>query len=407
MNALALPVFCTEADLGSVPFEEPVVPAGAASVRVLVRRDGHPLGFVDLPVTAPRTREALVAGLSPEARAALARPPADPPLGEAPASERLSVVVCTRERPETLRQCLEALRLLRYPDLEIVVVDNAPRSDETQQVVEAFRAEDPRFRYERESRPGLSRARNHGLRSATGDVVAFTDDDVRVDPLWLHGLVQGFSRRADVTLVTGIAAAAALDSPLEAYFDDRVAWATVRPPQVYDMTGARGPGALYPFAAGMFGAGANFAVRRDRMVELGGFDENLGAGAPTRGGEDLDAFVRVLLGGGAIAVEPAAVVWHHHRSELAALQSQMYGYGTGLTAFYAKLLADRRTRGALLKVVPHGLLKLARTVLGSRTRGSSTSSAVGGQTAPKGLMVRELLGMAAGPALYWRARTTA
>jgi GT2 family glycosyltransferase len=245
----------------------------------------------------------------------------------------------------------------------------------------------------------LSRARNRGLELATGDVVAYTDDDVRVDPSWVHGLVRGFGRRPDVACVTGLAVAASLDSEVEAYFDSRVSWSTLREPRVYDLREDRADGPMYPFAAGLFGTGANFAFRREALLALGGFDELLGAGALTRGGEDLDAFVQVLVAGHAIAFEPSAVVWHHHRSTASELRAQMYGYGTGLTAFYTKLLCSRGTRGALLRVVPHGLARLARTVRAVRGRGVTTDVA-----APSGLLVRELRGMVAGPALYLRER---
>jgi len=398
-----LPVFCTEADLDADVLTPPVVPAGAATVRVLVRRAGTPLGYVDLPAGTPFTREVLVQNLPAPARDGLDRQPADAPLASVATDERVSVVVCTRERAATLVGCLEHLAGLTYPGLEFVVVDNAPRSAATREVVEALAARDPRFRYVLEARPGLSIARNTGLRAATGDVVAFTDDDVRVDPLWVHGLVRGFARRADVACVTGLAAAASLDSPLEAYFDGRVSWAAVRAPRVFDLGAGREDGALYPFAAGVFGTGANFAVRRSVMLELGAFDEALGAGAPTRGGEDLDAFVKVVLEGYALAFEPSAVVWHHHRSDLAALRTQMYGYGTGLTAFYAKLLLTPSTRAGVLRAVPQGVAKLARTVLSTR-RAPGGGAGEERQQAPKGLLVRELAGMVAGPALYWRAR---
>jgi len=399
-------VFCTEVDLDAAVLAAPVVPAGAATVRVLVRRAGTPLGYVDLPAGTPLTRDVLVQNLPAPARDGLGHQPADAPLASVATDERVSVVVCTRERAATLAGCLEHLAGLTYPGLEFVVVDNAPRSSATREVVEGLAARDARFRYVLEARPGLSIARNTGLRAATGDVVAFTDDDVRVDPLWVHGLVRGFARRDDVACVTGLAAAASLDSPLEAYFDGRVSWAAVRAPRVFDLGAGREDGPLYPFAAGVFGTGANFAVRRSVMLALGAFDEALGAGAPTRGGEDLDAFVKVVLEGYALAFEPSAVVWHHHRSDLAALRSQMYGYGTGLTAFYAKLLLTPSTRAGVLRAVPQGVARLARTVLSTRRAGGGEADGPR-QQAPKGLLVRELAGMLAGPALYWRARRAA
>ena len=90
---------------------------------------------------------------------------------------------------------------------------------------------------------------------------------------------------------------------------------------------------LFLFQIGRFGTGANFAVRREVIVDLGLFDERLGAGTATRGGEDLDVFFRVLASGHSPAIEPASIIWHRHRSDNDALLSQARGYGTGLGAW--------------------------------------------------------------------------
>jgi hypothetical protein len=92
------------------------------------------------------------------------------------------------------------------------------------------------------------------------------------------------------------------------------------------------------------------------------------------------------------------VVWHHHRADEASLLEQMYGYGTGLTAYLTKLLLDPSTRTRLLKRVPAGLIKIAQI----RTR---TNERLGDTVAaPPGAMRRELTGFLAGPLLYLRAR---
>jgi hypothetical protein len=100
---------------------------------------------------------------------------------------------------------------------------------------------------------------------------------------------------------------------------------------------------LFPFAVGHYGTGANFAVGRDVAIALGGFDEALGAGSPTGGGEDLDMFFRVLDAGGQLVYDPAAVVWHRHRADGDGLAAQSRTYGTGLGAWIAKIACDRRT----------------------------------------------------------------
>jgi hypothetical protein len=155
---------------------------------------------------------------------------------------------------------------------------------------------------------------------------------------------------------------------------------------------------LYPYSPGRFGTGANFAFQTELMKSLGGFDEALGAGTPTAGGEDLDAFVRVLLAGYAIAYEPAGIVWHHHRADLDGLRKQMFGYGTGLTAFLTKHLLDARTRRALLSRVPSGVRKMVRIP------GTTRDSMMTEQAPGRELLLREFLGFAAGPFCYARAR---
>jgi hypothetical protein len=131
---------------------------------------------------------------------------------------------------------------------------------------------------------------------------------------------------------------------------------------------------------------------------LGGFDEALGAGAPTRGGEDLDVLVRVLRAGYALAYEPAALVWHHHRADRDALLNQMFGYGTGLSAFVTKCLLQADTRREVLGRIPLGLRRMAAI------RTSTHERLTDAVEAPRGAMLREFLGFAAGPVLYLRAR---
>ncbi len=276
---------------------------------------------------------------------------------------RVSIIVCTRDRPEALGNCLHSLEALRYPNLEIIVVDNSPSDDGARRMFQTTVGKDHRFRYVREDRPGLSCARNAGLEIATGLVTAFTDDDVVVDSDWIGGILHGFSRRDTIACVTGLVAAANLDGPTEQYFDARVAWSTRCEPRIFDGDPVDRPGPLYPFAAGSFGA--LVAVRTSVLQALGGFDNALGVGTPSRGGEDLDLLVRILLAGHVIAYEPAAVSWHHHRGDFPTLRRQMFGYGCGLSAYLTKYLLNPRTGGRLILRVPAGVAHLRR--LNSRT----------------------------------------
>ena len=91
-----------------------------------------------------------------------------------------SVIVCTRHRPDPLGRCLASLAALDGPDPEVIVVDNTQGDPETERVANRAGA-----RYVVETRVGLSRARNAGIDAATGDLIAFLDDDAVADPAWL------------------------------------------------------------------------------------------------------------------------------------------------------------------------------------------------------------------------------
>jgi GT2 family glycosyltransferase len=288
------------------------------------------------------------------------------------------------------------LQQVEYGAFEVLVVDNAPSSNATRECVEEFAATDPRIRYLVEVRAGLSRARNVGLADALYDWVAFTDDDVLVDPWWLRGVERGIRRGAEVGCVTGFVPPASLVESAQRYFDERISWTSSLAPRVYDLDKRRDDDALFPYRAGIFGTGANFAVDRRLLERIGGFDTALGAGTPTNGGEDLDMFLRVLLAGRAIAYESSAVIWHIHRSDSEALGRQMYNYGLGFTAYLAKHILEPSTRWQVLKRVPHGTRHLIQ--LWFRARAAQRSSA------DVGYRRAELRGMIAGPLAYWRAR---
>jgi glycosyltransferase involved in cell wall biosynthesis len=317
-----------------------------------------------------------------------------------PSELPISVVLCTKDHPGALRRVLRTLQQAEYGAFEVLVVDNAPSSNATRECVKEFAVTDPRIRYLVEMRGGLSRARNAGLADALYDWVAFTDDDVLVDPWWLRGVERGIRRGAEVGCVTGLVPPASLVEPAQRYFDERISWTASLVPRVYDLDKRQGDNALYPYGAGIFGTGANFAVDRRLVERIGGFDTALGAGTPTNSGEDLDMFLRVLLAGRAIAYESSAVIWHIHRSDSEALGRQMYNYGLGLTAYLAKHMLDPSTRWQMLKRVPRGTRRLIH--LWSRAR--AAQQGLPRAAANAGYIRAELRGMIAGPLAYWHAR---
>jgi glycosyltransferase involved in cell wall biosynthesis len=284
---------------------------------------------------------------------------------------------------------------MHYRPFEIVLVDNAPSSDATKDAVLAAYGEDPRVRYVREPRPGLSCARNRGLTEASADIVAFTDDDVTVDPWWLEGIVRGFQAAPDVACVTGLIATAELENSIQLYFHLRQEWGAVCERRIFDLTAHRNDSPLYPYSPGIFGTGANFAVSRVLMKEIGEFDEALGAGTLSGGGEDLEIYMRIILSGNRIVYEPSAIVSHYHRTDLAELTKQMRSYGTGNTAALAAIMlrVPRARRELPLRIV-HGVLRIF--TLSDRVKDNPTL--------PQGLIGREIRGLLIGPWLYLKGR---
>jgi GT2 family glycosyltransferase len=197
-----------------------------------------------------------------------------------------------------------------------------------------------------------------------------------------------------VGVVTGLVPAAALETRSQAIFDARIGWADRLEPRLYDL-GANDPGTrFFPYSAGVFGTGANCAFRAETIRELGYFDERLGPGNPTLGGEDLDMFLRALRAGWTLAYEPAAIVWHFHRADDRALAYQLRAYGCGLGAYAAKHIAARDTGLELARLVPAALWRLV----------TERHSSDGGQTVPLRLRLLELRGVLPGAAAYVRLR---
>lgn len=316
---------------------------------------------------------------------------ADPP--------SVSVVIGTRDRPEQLSICLGSVRTLDYPAYEIIVVDNVPSNDATAELVRAMMGGDaPEVRYVREDEPGLSAARNRGLAESKGSVVAFTDDDVFVDAHWLAHLVAGFSRADNVACVTGNVFPREMETPAQSLFEDFGGFSKGFRRRVFDRSGQGATGRLYPYTAGMFGTGANFAFRTEVLRRMGGFDPALSVGTPARGGEDLAAFFGIISRGYRLVYEPAAVVFHSHRRDYPGLKNQIRGYGVGLTAYLTKcLLEDPRRVAHLLLRIPEGISFASKHVL--PPNGKRTAHY------PGDLTRAELLGMAYGAFAYiWSRR---
>jgi glycosyltransferase involved in cell wall biosynthesis len=237
----------------------------------------------------------------------------------------VSVVICTRDRPEQLARCLQSLQNLSKPPQEILVIDNAPSSDQTRLLVSQL----PNIKYVLEPRPGLDIARNTGIRHSTSEIIAFTDDDVIVHPDWIVRLQQSFSE-PQVMAMTGLVLAAEIET--EAQFLFETFWGFNRGycPLTFDTEYFE---QLNPWGVPVWhiGAGANMAFRSHIFELVGDFDERLDVGAAGCSG-DSEFWYRILAAGGTCRYEPSAVVYHYHRRTLESLKNQMYYYMRGHVA---------------------------------------------------------------------------
>ncbi|MBP7777612.1 MAG: glycosyltransferase [Acidobacteria bacterium] len=241
------------------------------------------------------------------ALASVARAFAEAPFSAAnqQAWPHVSVVVCAYNAAETLDDCLRSLQALTYPRLDILVVDDGS-TDATPDIARRY----PDVTVVSVANGGLAAARNIGLARATGEIVAYTDADVRVDPDWLTYLVQPMLRGAmagsggpnvvpaDDGWIAQVVARAP-GGPTHVLLDDRVAEHV---------------------------PGCNMAFRKEALDAIGGFNP-----VYLRAGDDVDICWRLQARGETIGFAPSALVWHHHRATVKGYWRQQAGYGEGET----------------------------------------------------------------------------
>lgn len=264
----------------------------------------------------------------------------------------LSVAVCTRNRPDDILLCVEALTRLDYPgELEIIVVDNAPPDDATERAIrERFTA--PHIRYVCEPRPGLDWARNRAITTARGEILAYTDDDVIVDPGWARAIGQVFAENPGVMALTGLVEPYELETEPQYLFERYGGFGRGCFQRWFAANLAGGERAATNYAgAGHFGTGANMAYRRAIFAEIGHFDPALDVGTVTNGGGDLEMFFRVLKAGHPLVYEPRALVRHRHRRDERRFNDQIANNGIGLYAYLVRTaLHFPEERPALLRL---------------------------------------------------------
>ena len=223
---------------------------------------------------------------------------------------RVSIVICAYNAERTMRQCLESLCRLDYPNFEVIIVDDGSR-DATAQIAADF----PEFRLIRQPNKGLSVARNVGLHAALGELIAYTDSDCVVDPHWLTFMVRAMAEGG-------------LDGcggPNYAPHEDGWVEGCV----------AASPGApshvLISDDRAEHLAGCNMLFRKSALENAGGFDSQF-----TAAGDDVDICWRLMDAGSVLGYCPSAFVWHFRRNTVKAYYQQQRGYGKAEAMLYFK-----------------------------------------------------------------------
>jgi glycosyltransferase involved in cell wall biosynthesis len=300
----------------------------------------------------------------------------------------VSIVICTRDRPDRLKRLLDSIRQQQTTLIfEVIVVDNHPAS----LALEPLKGGLDWVHWTVEPRAGLSRARNTGIRTARAPILVLLDDDVEVPQGWLQALVDPLSEGYDA--VTGPTMPLKLDTAAELLFEAYGGHGHGRQRKEYNRDWLQRKFVCLPLWR--VGGFCNAAIRRKVFdgKQGNGFEELLGAGTPAGSWEDLYLFYRMLNSGYRILHEPAAAVWHAHREDLAGLEAQLCNYRRGEVCFSLLVTARYRDPRALIHLllwVPYWRIRLFLAEVGRRVRGR--------RLMPFPLMLRELMAYLSGPA---------
>jgi glycosyltransferase involved in cell wall biosynthesis len=231
-----------------------------------------------------------------------------PPLPEEP--PKISVVVCAYNAEPTMRECMESLTKLAYPNYEAVIIDDGS-TDRTGAIADEY----PQFKVIHQPNRGLSVARNVGMTAATGEIIAYLDSDAVADPDWLTYLAWKFKTSSHVGV-----GGPNLPPPEDDWMANCVAAAPGSPTHI-----------LLDDEIAEHIPGCNMAFRREALAEVGGFDPMY-----TAAGDDVDICWRLQDRHYTIGFSPAAIVWHHRRKTVKSYLKQQMGYGKAEAMLFRK-----------------------------------------------------------------------
>ncbi|UEG50682.1 glycosyltransferase [Ferruginibacter lapsinanis] len=221
----------------------------------------------------------------------------------------ISVIICTYNGGATIKDTLEGVLSLDYPNYEVIVVNDGSTDD-----VPTIAAQFP-VKLITTPNKGLSNARNTGMYAAKGEILAYIDDDASPDPQWLtylayayatsdHGCIGGPNISPEGSGFLATCVANAPGGPVHVLLNDEIAEHV---------------------------PGCNMTFRRDALMQIHGFDP-----VYRTAGDDVDVCWRIQESGRTVGFHPAALVWHKRRNSLKAFWRQQKGYGKAEALLEAK-----------------------------------------------------------------------
>lgn len=243
---------------------------------------------------------------------------------------RFSVIIPTYRRADSLLRALRSVAEQTHAPHEVLVVDNAVQP-EVERLVSDFAATAPApVRYVPEPHLGLHNARHAGARTATGDILVFTDDDATFDPGWLATYARRFAAHPEMAVASGTIRIA-WESPPPRWLLDYIGDA-----KVFGILGLRDLGTDFHLDPRGVIFGGNLAIRREVLFAAGGFNpENFGLIWLGDGETGLNA--KLWARGDLIGYVPGAVVFHHISGERMTVRSIAHRIGnTGASAEYTE-----------------------------------------------------------------------
>ena len=285
----------------------------------------------------------------------------------------LSAVVCTHDRSARVLDTVRSILASDAGELELLVIDQSANGTVEERLATLA---DPRVRHVRTETRGLSIARNLGLRLAASPIVALTDDDCEVDRSWAGEIRRAFEQESHIAVVFGNV----LPGPVDISDGFIPSYERVAPFLARRLADK----------ADVEGIGACMAVRRQAAIDLGGFDELLGAGSRFRAGEDVDLTLRALVAGHWVFETPHIRVVHHGFRRWADADALVHSYWLGAGAALGKHVRCHPV---------HGLRLLAQLGIRFVIGPSTVAASLGPKGMPRARLAAFVKGLAAGATL--------